>query len=43
MKPELEELNIMRNLKIVLANQNTHLREARDLLLPRLMSGEIEV
>ena len=26
-----------------LSNQNTKLREARDLLLPRLMSGEIEV
>lgn len=27
----------------VLAEQNQHLRRARDLLLPRLMSGEIEV
>jgi type I restriction enzyme S subunit len=27
----------------VLAHQNHHLRTARDLLLPRLMSGEIEV
>jgi type I restriction enzyme S subunit len=27
----------------VLANQNTRLRAARDLLLPKLMSGEIEV
>lgn len=26
-----------------LLEQNTHLREARDILLPRLMSGEIEV
>ncbi len=43
MKNELEELNTMRKLKIVLAEQNTKLREARDILLPRLMSGEIEV
>jgi type I restriction enzyme S subunit len=27
----------------VLAKQNTKLREARDILLPRLMSGQIEV
>lgn len=39
----LEELNTMRKLKIVLAEQNTKLREARDILLPRLMNGEIEV
>jgi type I restriction enzyme S subunit len=43
MKSELEELNIMRKLKIILAKQNTKLREARDILLPRLMNGEIEV
>lgn len=43
MKNELEEMNTMRKLKIVLAEQNTKLREARDILLPRLMSGEIEV
>lgn len=30
-------------LKAVLAEQNSKLREARDILLPRLMSGEIEV
>ncbi len=43
MKRELEELNTMRKLKIVLADQNTKLREARDILLPKLMSGQIEV
>jgi len=43
MKNELEEMNTMRKLKIVLAGQNAKLREARDILLPRLMSGEIEV
>ena len=43
MKSELEELNIMRKLKIILAKQNTKLREARYILLPRLMNGEIEV
>jgi type I restriction enzyme S subunit len=43
MKNELEELNTMRKLKIVLAKQNTKLREARDILLPRLMNGQIEV
>jgi len=43
MKNELEEMNIMRKLKIVLAEQNTKLREARDILLPKLMSGQIEV
>jgi len=41
MKNELEEMNTMRKIKIVLADQNTKLREARDILLPRLMSGEI--
>lgn len=30
-------------LKAVLSEQNAKLREARDILLPRLMSGEIEV
>lgn len=30
-------------LRTILHNQNTKLREARDILLPRLMSGEIEV
>jgi type I restriction enzyme S subunit len=43
MKNELEELNTMRKLKIVLAKQNTKLREARDILLPKLMNGQIEV
>lgn len=40
---ELEEMNTMRKLKIVLAEQNTKLREARDILLPKLMNGQIEV
>ena len=43
MKNELEEMNVMRKLKIVLAEQNTKLREARDILLPKLMNGQIEV
>ena len=43
MKKELEEMNIMRKLKIVLAKQNSKLREARDILLPKLMNGQIEV
>jgi type I restriction enzyme, S subunit len=30
-------------LKAILMEQNTKLREARDILLPRLMSGEVEV
>jgi type I restriction enzyme, S subunit len=30
-------------LKYILQNQNTKLREARDILLPRLMNGEIEI
>lgn len=30
-------------LKAILAEQNSKLREARDILLPRLMSGQIEV
>lgn len=43
MKNELEEMNTMRKLKIVLAEQNAKLREARDILLPKLMNGQIEV
>lgn len=31
------------DLRFSLSNQNTKLREARDILLPRLMSGQIEV
>ena len=34
---------IVLNLIYNLQNQNTKLREARDILLPRLMSGEMEV
>ena len=30
-------------LKSILQKQNTKLREARDILLPRLMNGQIEV
>jgi type I restriction enzyme, S subunit len=43
MNTMMEELNVMRLLKINLADQNAKLREARDILLPRLMSGEKEV
>lgn len=42
-RKELEELNTMRKLKIVLSDQNNKLREARDILLPKLMNGQIEV
>jgi type I restriction enzyme S subunit len=31
------------NLILTLQKQNTKLREARDILLPKLMSGQIEV
>ncbi|MBK9498154.1 MAG: restriction endonuclease subunit S [Leptospiraceae bacterium] len=43
MESKLSELNYIRQLKINLAEQNTKLREARDILLPRLMNGEITV
>lgn len=43
MNKALEELNTMRKLKIVLADQNAKLREARDILLPKLMNGQIIV
>ena len=39
----MEELNMMLKLKINLADQNNQLLVARDILLPRLMRGEIEV
>ncbi|MBA9078261.1 restriction endonuclease subunit S [Rufibacter quisquiliarum] len=39
----LVELNQMRHLKINLSHQNFKLQEARDILLPQLMNGEIEV
>lgn len=38
-----EETELILNLIVNLNQQNTKLREARDILLPRLMSGEIEV
>ncbi len=38
-----ESLKPINNLIRNLHQQNTKLREARDILLPRLMSGEIEV
>ncbi len=38
-----EEAQQMYNLILNLTKQNTKLREARDILLPRLMSGEVEV
>ena len=37
------EVSQLLKLKSILNQQNTKLREARDILLPRLMSGEIEV
>ena len=44
---KIEEFNksVEASVKLIfiLAKQNTKLREARDILLPRLMSGEIEV
>jgi type I restriction enzyme S subunit len=43
MNSNLNEMNVMRKFKINLYEQNTKLREARDILLPRLMSGEIEI
>ena len=33
----------MRNLAIILQNKNTNLRTTRDLLLPKLISGELDV
>lgn len=46
-EPTLKDFQIetepILNLIINLNQQNTKLREARDILLPRLMSGEIEV
>lgn len=46
-KKVMEEYEIITEpifkLKAILAEQNAKLREARDILLPRLMSGEIEV
>ena len=38
-----EEVNQLFELKYVLQKQNTKLREARDILLPKLMNGQIEV
>ena len=38
-----ETLGPMDSLRKVLAEQNRNLREARDLLLPRLVSGELDV
>ena len=37
------EAQTIYNLILNLTNQNSRLREARDILLPRLMSGEVEV
>ena len=39
----LAKFNDWLNLKLNLANQNRLLKEARDILLPRLMSGAIDV
>jgi type I restriction enzyme S subunit len=38
-----KEAQVIYNLILNLTKQNTKLREARDILLPRLMNGEIEV
>ena len=43
MKLFTEEVKHLFSLISTLGEQNTKLREARDILLPRLMSGEIEV
>ena len=37
------EAQQMYNLILNLSKQNTKLREARDILLPKLMNGQIEV
>ena len=46
-KKVMEEYEILTEpifeLKAILAEQNTKLREARDILLPKLMNGQIEV
>ena len=38
-----EEVETMREMVEILQEQNAKLRAARDLLLPRLMSGEIAI
>jgi type I restriction enzyme S subunit len=38
-----EEVNQLFELKYILQKQNSKLREARDILLPKLMNGQIEV
>lgn len=43
MKEYNEETNQCFELKHILQKQNTKLREARDILLPKLMNGQIEV
>jgi type I restriction enzyme S subunit len=43
MKEYHEEVNQCFELKHILQKQNTKLREARDILLPKLMNGQIEV
>jgi type I restriction enzyme S subunit len=37
------EVSSLLKLKSILNQQNTKLREARDILLPKLMNGQIEV
>ena len=39
----IEQVKPIFTLNSTLGEQNAKLREARDILLPRLMSGEIEV
>ena len=43
MKEYNEETNQCFELKHILQKQNNKLREARDILLPKLMNGQIEV
>ncbi len=43
MKEYHEDIYSSFEMKYILHQQNAHLREARDILLPRLMSGQVEV
>lgn len=40
---QLKQFNSFAGLKLLLAKQNSYLRQARDTLLPKLMNGEIEI
>jgi type I restriction enzyme S subunit len=43
LKEFYEEVSRLLKLKSLLNQQNSKLREARDILLPKLMNGQIEV